>query len=216
MIPPTSPLPTLIGLIASILAVLLGLGYLVTILTSFAKEGLKFPPSEPVQLAGAIVSLGTGIVLVALMAAIQWHLPADRQILAELALVFMALLCVSTGYNRFVQLTVLPQYRQPENPPVLDLIHPYGSKSILFAAESLGWGVFFGLGAVFAGLALLGGSGLDLWVSGLFLLAGVLSLLYALGVILKQPFLSFLGFPAWSLLAPAASVLLVLRFSSLL
>jgi hypothetical protein len=216
MITSTSNLATIIGLVASIVAVLLGLGYLATILTSLIKGGMTFPPSEPVQLAGAIVSIGIGIDLVVLMVAIQWHLPTERQILAEIAMVFSALLCVSTSINRFVQLSVLPQYRQPENPLVLDLIHPYGSKSIMFAVESLGWGLFYGLGVLFAGLAFLGGSGLDPWISGLFLLGGVLSLLYALGVILKQPILSLLGFPAWSVLATVTAILLAIRFLSML
>jgi hypothetical protein len=124
MIKPTTNIPTLVGLIASIVSVLLGLGYLATLLTSFIKDGLKFPPSEPVQLAGAITSIGIGVVLVVLMAALKWHLPPERQILAEIALIFIALLCVSTSINRYVQLSMLPQYRHPDNPQVVDLIHP--------------------------------------------------------------------------------------------
>ncbi len=86
----------------------------------------------------------------------------------------------------------------------------------MFAVESLGWGLFYGLGVLFAGLAFLGGSGIDLWISGLFLLGGVLSLLFALGYIIEQPILSLLGFPAWSVLATATFVLLVIRFSGLM
>jgi hypothetical protein len=85
----------------------------------------------------------------------------------------------------------------------------------MFAIESLGWGLFYGLGVLFAGLAFLGGRGLDAWIGGLFILGGVLSLLYALGFILRQPILSLLGFPAWSLLATATTVLLAIRFASL-
>jgi hypothetical protein len=216
MIPSPTPLPTLIGFIASILAVLLGLSYLATLLASFVKDGLKFPPSAPVQLAGAINSIGIGVVLVVLMASLKWHLPAGRQILAELAVIFAALLCVSTSINRFVQLSAVPQYHQPENASTLALIHPYGEKSIMFAIESLGWGLFYGLAVLFAGLALVGGMGLDPWIGWLFILGGVLSLLYALGYIIKQPILSLLGFPAWSLLATAAVLLLAIRFASFL
>jgi len=215
MVTTAGNIPTVVGFVSSVIGVLLGFSYLATILSSFIQGDSSFPPSEPVQLAGAIISLGIGIDLVVLMAAIQWHLPPERQILAEIALIFLALLCVSTSINRFVQLSVLPQYRHPENPQVLALIHPYGPKSIMFAVESLGWGLFYGLGVLFAGLA-IGGSGLEGWISGLFILGGALSLLYAVGVILKQPILSLLGFPAWSVLATITAILLAIRFWSLL
>jgi hypothetical protein len=215
MIIPPNNLPTVVGFVASVISVLLGCIYLAAILTSFLKAGLTFPPSEPVQLAGAIVSIGIGVDLVVLMVALQRHIPEDRQILAEIAVIFTALLCVSTSINRFVQLSILPRYRPPENPEILALIHPYGPKSIMFAIESLGWSLFFGLGALFAGLA-IPGSGMEFWICGLLIIAGVLSLLYAVGVILRQPILSLLGFPAWSVLLPAASVLLAIRFWSML
>jgi hypothetical protein len=215
MIATSTTLPTVLGLAASIISVLLGLIYLAAILTSFIKAGLSFPPSEPVQFVGAVVSILSGIVLVILMAAIQWHIRADRQLIVEIALIFAALLCVTTGINRYVQLAVIPLYNSSENPDVLALIHPYGSKSIMFAIESLGWGVFYGLAVLFAGLAIVG-TGMEAWIGWLFILGGGLSLLYAVGVVIRQPILSLLGFPAWGVLLPATSILLALRFWSLL
>ncbi len=128
MIAPPNNLSTVVGFVASVISVLLGCIYLAAILTSFLKAGLTFPPSEPVQLAGAIVSIGIGVDLVVLMVALQHHIPEGRQILAEIAVIFTALLCVSTSINRFVQLSILPRYRSSENPEILAAYPPLRSE----------------------------------------------------------------------------------------
>jgi hypothetical protein len=127
----------------------------------------------------------------------------------------MALLCVMTSANRFVQLSVIPEYIQSDNPEILQLIHPYGSRSIMFALENLGWGLFYGLGALCAAFA-FGSSGLELWISWLFLIGGLLSLLYMLGVVIHHPIMSLLGFPAWSVLLTVTSVLIAVWFWQML
>jgi hypothetical protein len=211
MIDTVNDLTTVVGFAASIIAVLLGCIYLMAILTSFIKSGLTFPPSQPVQFVGAIVSMGTAIDLVILIVTIQRHIAESRQFLAEVAIIFTALLCVTTSINRFVQLSVFSQYNLSENPEIFHLLHPYGSKSIMFAIESLGWGLFYGLGMLFAGLALVD-DGIELWISLLLIISGVLSLLFAVGVIIRHPILSLLGFPAWGILLPGASILLAIWF----
>jgi hypothetical protein len=42
--------------------------------------------------------------------------------------------------------------------------------------------------------------------------AGILSLLHAFGLVISNPLLSFLGYPAWAILLPAATLLLAFRF----
>jgi hypothetical protein len=123
----------------------------------------------------------------------------------------MALVCAVSSTNWFVRLAVLPRVAQAGDQTILNLIDPYNPASIMFAMEHLGWGVFFGLAALFAGFAIHGGR-LESWVRGLLVAAGVLSLLHALGLVIASPGLSFLGYPAWGILLPAATLLLTVRF----
>ena len=209
-----APIDTLVrmtGLVASIVVALLATAYLVAVAAGMISAGLAFPPAPWVQVVGGVTSLSLGVVLVILMAAVRRSVPEDRRIFGDLALVFMALLCVSTGINRYVQFSIAPQYASAQHAATLELIHPYGSKSIMFGIETIGWGLFYGLGAVFAGLAVTG-RGADRWIVALLVLGGSLSLLYALGFILRHPVLSLLGFPAWAILLPITAVLLSLRF----
>ena len=85
----------------------------------------------------------------------------------------------------------------------------------MFAIESLGWGLFYGLAAFLRVLPLIG-SGLFFWIGLLFIIGGVLSIIYAVGVVIRQPILSLLGFPAWGILLPVASTLLAIEFWKLL
>lgn len=200
-----------LGFASSIILVLLGAAYLVTLVVSFRKAGLSFPPPPPVQLAGAIISILTSAALVFMLVALRRQVAEDRQVFVELAIVFMSLLCVMTSANRFVQLGVLQKESASLIPAIQQLIHPYGSQSMMFALESLGWGWFYGLGALCAALAFTGG-GLSAWIGWLFAIGGVLSLLFSLGYLIRQPVLSLLGFPAWSILAPITSGLLAIWF----
>jgi hypothetical protein len=200
-----------IGFASSIILTLLGVSYLVTLVVSFRKVGLSFPPPPPVQLAGAIISILTSAALIFLMVVLRRQVAEERQVFVELAIVFMALLCVMTSANRFVQLGVLQKESASLLPAIQQLIHPYGSQSIMFALESLGWGWFYGLGALCAAFAFTGG-GLALWIGWTFAVGGVFSLLFALGYLIRHPLLSLLGFPAWSILLTITSVLLAIWF----
>jgi hypothetical protein len=202
------------GAAASVVVALLATVYFAAVAGGMIIDGLAFPPAAWVQVVGGITSLGLGVVLVILMAALRRSVPEDRRLFGDLALVFMALLCVSTGTNRYVQFSIVPQYAGASHAAALELIHPYGGSSVMFGIETVGWGLFYGLGAVFAGLA-VAGRGLDRWIFALLVLGGFLSLLYALGFILHHPVLSLLGFPAWAILLPITAVLLALRFGSM-
>lgn len=215
MIGTTSYLGNIVGFVAAVVSVLLGSVYLIAIVVGILKEGLAFPPAKSIQFVGAIVSILSGIDLIVLMVALKPHIVADRQLLVDISIIFMALLCGATSINRYVQLAIVPQYGDPENHAIIQLIHPYGPKSIMFAIESLGWGLFYGLAALFAGFALIG-SGLFFWIGLLFIIGGVLSIIYAVGVVIRQPILSLLGFPAWGILLPVASTLLAIEFWKLL
>jgi hypothetical protein len=215
MIGTTNNISNIVGFVASVISILLGSIYLTAIVVSILKEGLAFPPAKPIQFVGAIVSIGIGIDLIVLMVALKPHIIGDRQFLIDISIIFMALFCGATSINRYVQLAILPQYSDTENPEIIQLIHPYGSKSIMFAIESLGWGLFYGLAALFAGFAFFGG-GLGLWIGLLFIIGGVLSITYAVGVVIRQPIMSMLGFPAWGILLPVASTLLAIEFWKML
>ena len=154
MIGTTSYLGNIVGFVAAVVSVLLGSVYLIAIVVGILKEGLAFPPAKSIQFVGAIVSILSGIDLIVLMVALKPHIVADRQLLVDISIIFMALLCGATSINRYVQLAIVPQFGDPENHAIIQLIHPYGPKSIMFAIESLGWGLFYGLAALFCGFCL--------------------------------------------------------------
>jgi hypothetical protein len=139
--------------------------------------------------------------------ALRWLASERRRIFAELGLVFMALLAGMSSITWFVRLAIVPGLAHGGGSAVLALLTPYSPGSVLFAVEMLGWGLFYGLAVLFAAFAFEGGQ-LEAWIRGLLAASGILSLLHAVGIAAAQPVLNKLGYPAWGLLLPAATILL--------
>ncbi len=162
-----------------------------------------------VQIVSAIVAIAWDVVLLVLFAAVRRQYAAGRPLLAELALVFMVLVCATSTINWFVQLAVVPRLGSDAN--ALALLDVHNELSISYAVEHLGWGLFLGLSVLFAAAVVRGGP-LEGWVRWLLAAAGVLSLLHFIGVILASQFLADLGYLAWGVLLPAATGLLAAAF----
>lgn len=195
----------------SLIATILGGLYLVGLLGRLIVNGsLHAVSGGGVQIVSAIVAIAWDVVLLVLFAALRAEYAAERPLLGDLALIFMALVCVTSTINWFVQLSVLPRLGTADA-GALALLDVHNELSISYAVEHLGWGLFFGLSALFAA-ALIRGGALHVWIRWLLVAAGVLSLLHWVGVIVASQFLGDLGYVAWGVLLPAATGLLAFRF----
>jgi hypothetical protein len=199
------------GYITAVLSTIFGILYLLGLSVNLIVGGTTHSENPAIQLLSATIAIVWLQTLLVLFVALRWNAPENGRFLAEVALVFMALVCAVSSTNWFVRLAVLPRVAQAGDQTILNLIDPYNPASIMFAMEHLGWGVFFGLATLFAGFALSGGR-LESWARGLLVTAGLLSLLHAFGLVIANPLLSFLGYPAWAILLPAATLLLAFLF----
>jgi hypothetical protein len=193
------------GFYAALIATLVNVFYLGVLIFNFSTFGLTFPPPEPTPTLAAIASILGAQLLIILMVALRYDVD-QRRIFADLAVVFMVLLSAMTSANRYVYLAILPQITDPD---IIALLHSYSPTSFLWGLENLGWGLFFGLGALFAAFAFDPHEKALRWVFGI---SGVFSMLHAIGFIVQHPVLTLLGFPAWGILLPTGTALLAVRF----
>ncbi len=163
-----------------------------------------------VQTISAVVGLLWDAGLVILFTALRRQGARSRRIYADLALMFILLACATSSVNWFVQLAIMPKLGASGNDVMKALLDGHNEQSITYAMEHLGWGLFYGLAAIFASAAMRGGK-LEAWISGLLLASGVLSLVHFVGVAAGSALLGDLGYVAWAILLPAATALLLVR-----
>ncbi len=166
--------------------------------------------SSGVQTISAVVGLLWDAGLVILFTALRRQGARSRRIYADLALMFILLACATSSVNWFVQLAIMPKLGASGNDVMKALLDGHNEQSITYAMEHLGWGLFYGLAAIFASAGMHGGK-LEAWISGLLLASGVLSLVHFVGVAAGSALLGDLGYVAWAILLPAATALLVTR-----
>jgi len=165
--------------------------------------------SESVQIISAVVGILLNITLLILFVALRRQMSGRNVPFADLACVFMMLVCVTSSINWFVQLTIVPRLAQAGN-PIVTSIDIHNNSSVMYAVEHLGWGVFYGLATIFIAIAMSGGK-LESWIRWLFVAGGILSLLHALGIITMNPAMSDLGYVAWGILLPITTTLIAIR-----
>ena len=151
--------------------------YITLIIYTLSTVGLSsdFPPI--VQLVGGIITFIAVPVMVIIFTSIRSVNDGDNQVLGSLGVSFILLFAAPVSINRFVQLTVIQQ-SLPEVPADLVRFLPYGTGSVMFALEILGWGFFSSLAALFVA-PLFSGSRLNKSIRWLFILYAILSLLSA-------------------------------------
>jgi hypothetical protein len=115
----------------AILAVALKSGTLVT----------REPTSLEGVLAGIYTLLSTIGLLILIAGIVQYATP-EKSVLAELGVVLHEPVYCRVCINRFAHLTIIRQSMLIVDTSGLDRFMPYGSRSVFFALEMLGWGVF--------------------------------------------------------------------------
>jgi len=199
-----------LGFWASVLGVILGGIYLLVLIYSVLTEGLVslLEPSPLVQLVGGIGTFLTVPGLVILFTAIRFVNEGDNKVLGSLGVSFIILFAATVSINRFVQLTVIQQ-SLPDMPTDLIRFLPYGTGSVMFALEVLGWGFFSSLAAVFVA-PLFSSSPLNKTIRWLFILYAIFSFMSVISFATNT--LIPTGPIAWGPILLALSILLAVYF----
>lgn len=197
------------GFWTALIATLNNIFYLGVLIYNFSTFGMTFPPPEPTPTLAAIASILGAQLLIVLMVVLRRDVDESRRVFADLAVVFMVLLSAMTSANRYVYLSILPAIAESGDASAAALVHSYSPTSFMWGIENLGWGLFFGLGALFVTFAFTPRERGLRWMFGI---SGVFSLLHGIGFIVRHPILTLLGFPAWGIFLPIGTVLLAARF----
>lgn len=185
-----------VGQWAGLGAALLGGIYLV-LLVRMMLAGIPFPPPEPYLTVFHVLLLVSVLAMVPLWCGIHLTTPPAKRIFTLTSLVFLAMLVLPVAINRFVALTLVRQSPGLGQSGGLEWFQPYGWPSLMFAFESLGWGVFFSLACLFLVPVFRTGK-LERWIAGTFTLIAVLSPAAAVGLYLNSTDLMGLVAPvAW-------------------
>jgi hypothetical protein len=104
-------------------------------------------PTSPWALWAGIDTLLAAVGLVILMACIAQFARPETKILGVIGLAFTILFAAVVCINRFAQLTIIRHSFLIADTAGLDRFLPYGSRSVFFALEMLGWGGFLSLAA---------------------------------------------------------------------
>jgi hypothetical protein len=165
--------------------------------------------SQSVQIISAVVGILLNITLLIMFVALRRQMSGRDVLFADLACVFMMLVCLTSSVNWFVQLAIVPRLVQAGD-PIVTLIDVHNNSSLMYAVEHLGWGVFYGLATIFIAIAMSGGK-LESWIGWLFVAGGILSLLHVFGIITTNLAMSDLGYVAWGILLPITTTLIAIR-----
>jgi hypothetical protein len=160
-----------------VLLAVLGTIYIITLIYAFSTGGVSLQLPPFVELVSGISTFLTVPLVVILYTAIRFVNDDNNKVLGSLGVSFIILFAAAVSFNRFIQLTVIQQ-SQPDVPADLVRFLPYGTGSVMFALEVLGWGFFSSLAALFVA-PLFSGSRLNKTIRWLLVLYAILSLLSA-------------------------------------
>jgi hypothetical protein len=194
------------GLAAAIASTAFGLLYLLGLGINLLTSGSPYPSGADVRTISAGIALAWNVVLLILFAALRREAHPSKEFLAELGWVFAIQVCIVSCASWFLGLTSSTLLAQGGNFELAELANPYNPSSPAYALEHLGWGLFFGLAAVFTGLALRKGEGTRS-LGRILEAAGLLSLLHFIGIIVRSEPMTWLGFIAWGILLPVSSAI---------
>ena len=200
-----------IGLGAALASSLFGILYLIGLGVNLTTSGSVVPAGNDVKAAAAVIALLWNVVLLVLFVTLRREADPSRAILAEVALTSAVVVCALSCASWFVGLTALVHLDRIADPALAGLLDPYTPGSLAYALEHLGWGLFFGLATLLAGMA-FSAQGVSPWLRWGFMATGILSLGHFLGVIAGQAGLIALGFISWGVVFPLSCVLLALFF----
>jgi hypothetical protein len=164
------------------------------------------------QIASMLPGFLVVIPFLPMMAAIHYSSPPERRIFSMLGIAFAGISVAMLSFQYYSQFTVvrynLSTSGEQQGLGLFVLGNPH---SFFWPLETLGYG-FMGLSTLFAGFVFSTGV-LERRIRGLFIANGVLAIAGILAYLLEVPTLAVLsGLALWTLIFPAASILLVINF----
>ena len=196
-----------LGFWSALVSTLLGVVYFGVILGTIITGNFTFPPPEPIQIIAGIISLLFCPIFLVVMASLHAKTPPNKKTFSQIGLALTILFAISVSINRFIQLGIV---RQNIAIGGVDWFLPYGSHSVMFGLEIMGWGWFLGLAMIFVA-PLFSRGRLELWLRWLSVSYGVLGLVSALGQLLASPII-MVGFIAWGIILFIITALLAVYF----
>jgi hypothetical protein len=186
-----------VGYLSSIGLFVVGVAYAVVVAFGISQAGLDHPIVDPTLGVMEALTLLSAPLIVAVMASINDTASRDRKVFAVMALVFAGIMAGLTSAVHFVALTA---GRQTDF-TVLEW------PSTLYAVELLAWDIFLGLSLLCAALVFVG-SGIRAVTRWSLVVAGVLSLLGAVGPIVGDMTLQRIGILGYGVGLPIAALVL--------
>ena len=199
-------------LLTALLSTAFGILYFMGLMGKLVINGSIHAQSSPaISMVSAAVGLLWDVTLVVLFLALRQQITGSKTIFAELGMVFMVLLAAASSLNWYTQLTLVPKIAQSGDMQTLALLDIHNVDSVMYAIEHLAWGLFYGLAAIFMGLAIEGGR-VETWIRWLLIVGGVMSILFIPGQLIGNQILMDLGYYAAGVLLPITTILLFIRF----
>lgn len=199
-------------LLTALLSTAFGILYFMGLMGKLVINGSIHAQSSPaISMVSAAVGLLWDVTLVVLFLALRQQITGSKTIFAELGMVFMVLLAAASSLNWYTQLTLVPKIAQSGDMQTLALLDIHNVDSVMYAIEHLAWGLFYGLAAIFMGLAIEGGR-VETWIRWLLIVGGVMSILFIPGQLIGNQILIDLGYYAAGVLLPITTIFLFIRF----
>jgi hypothetical protein len=199
-------------LLTALISTAFGILYFVGLIGKLVINGSIHAQSSPaISMVSAAVGLLWDVTLVVLFLALRRQIIGSKVIFAELGMAFMVLLAAGSSLNWYIQLTLVPKIAQSGDMQTLALLDIHNVDSVMYAVEHLAWGLFYGLAAIFMGLAIEGGK-IETWIRWLLIIGGIMSILFIPGQLIGSQILIDLGYYAVGVLLPITTILLFIRF----
>ena len=199
-------------LLTALLSTAFGILYFMGLMGKLVINGSIHAQSSPaISMVSAAVGLLWDVTLVVLFLALRQQITGSKTIFAELGMVFMVLLAAASSLNWYTQLTLVPKIAQSGDMQTLARLDIHNVDSVMYAIEHLAWGLFYGLAAIFMGLAIEGGR-VETWIRWLLIVGGVMSILFIPGQLIGNQILIDLGYYAAGVLLPITTIFLFIRF----
>ncbi len=197
--------------ITAILSSVFGGLYLLGLVGKIIVDGSVHSISSPgVQTLSASIAILLDLSLLILFIALRRLIMGKKAVFADLAVVFMALVCVTSSINWFVQLAIIPSILAAGNSTFIALLEVHDQSSLMYTMEHLGWGIFYGLATIFMGIA-FSDSRIENWLRWLLVAGGALSIIHVFGILISIQVITDLGYIAWGIFLPASTILLAIR-----
>jgi hypothetical protein len=191
----------------------------------FAVLALLFAPSDWggmaayadaysfLQMANMIPVIFLALAMVVVMSSLHHVSPGPKRVWSTVATAFTAAYAVIICVNYYLQLFVVRLNILHGELDGLSLLAMPNLHSAFFALEAIGYAVL-SLATLFV-IPLIAGGTLERWIRGLLLVNSGLGLFAAIAAPFDQPFLIFAGLGLWSVVFPAAMILLAVFFRKL-